>query len=203
MLSWSRINIVPNKLSQTDNWLSPCGQAVFVANLKCASTFYETNLLHNQWQMIPYDYVDWDRHFVWSTIMDPYHRYCRGLKEDLKGLGSIDHWLSLPDAFWQGLAWVGAHSMPMGYVFGDKIDQIHWVPIDITRDHRQLARELLEPMGIEIRWVFDQPLHKSGPADRATMELIKQKCQSTEKFDLLHNQFADYRVYQRVLEKYR
>jgi len=190
-----------NKLSQADHWRCPSGQAVYITNLKCASSYVSQTLEINNWKMIPYDSVDWNNDFVWSTIIDPYDRYCKGLCQDIKSMSSsFDLWKTLPSQFWQEVGWLGVHSMPISYVFGDKTHLINWVPIDTNNDWKTLINIALQEQNTTVSWDIKKKINQSTVEEKEFTKFIKEKCQGHVKFDFLHNCFPDYQIYQQSLE---
>ena len=192
-----------DKLAQPHIVKSPCGKAVFIANLKCASRFYLQNLSENSWMPITDQEIDWQHNLVFSTIINPLERYARGLVQDLKCFDvDMSVWESMSANFWQEVSWLGVHSMPISYVFGDKVSLVNWIPLDLPGiEHQSLTKELLAQKGIDIQWHVENKINQSGDREKLLKNKIKELCWGHIKNDFLYNRFPDFDIYDRAVRK--
>ena len=155
---------------------------VYVRSPKCASTYYYGLLKANGWKDIKFNDIDWEQHHVFSFITEPYVRHVKGLVQDIVGAGIEKILLNWHGAsFWEDLPWLGGHSQPLTFTFGDKFDLIDWIPIDGDKTSETILTGLLNQYQIELDWshkisntesddyrksVFKQIMMLGGPKKR-------------------------------------
>ena len=146
------------------------GSAVYVRNLKCASTFFHQNFLAQGWQPTDYCEIDWQRDFVFSHIMDPVIRRHKSLAEYICEVGLGQRYLD--DAALQMILtsclFLDRHGIPYCHAFSGHADQIHWIPLIYGhKQNVQVTQDLLNRrFGFDIQaehWNFD--LAHSTPED--------------------------------------
>lgn len=120
---------------------------VYIATLKCASTYYSTLLLDNGWERIYFTDIDWQRDQVFSFINDPDLRYHKGLSEDVLNAESEElesHILQTLSKFDQHLGLFSFHTLPITIKLQGYIDKIFWIPIFDGSPHHEIFLELLK-----------------------------------------------------------
>lgn len=184
---------------------APEKNVLFVRNDKCGSTFFSNIFIANGWKEIDLRDVDWSQDFVFGTIMDPYVRHVKGLVEDAVQMGCEKIMLAnLGIKVWQKLPWIGSHSMPMSIKFGDKFDQIEWIPIDIGLESTEkIIDNLLDSYQIKINWTINVDRNESLNYEKELFHRFSELTNSQEKQILLHTVCKDYEVYKQAVEKYQ
>lgn len=135
----------------------PGSPLVYVATLKCASTFYSTLLLDNGWVRVYFTEIDWERDKVFGFINDPDLRYYKGLVEDVRNLDAVDHnvaesleshILASLQNFNQHIILFSSHTVPVSIKLGRFIDKIDWIPISNEFEHHRLFLKLLQQFNL-------------------------------------------------------
>ena len=132
------------------------GSAVYVRNLKCASTFFYDNLLALGWVTTPYQHIDWSNDFVFAHIIDPVTRRHKGMAEALDYFGLLEEYLQ--STKWQSALtscmFLEQHSMPYSLLFPDHLDDIHWIPLAAgQKENILLTQDILHKhCGIKINF---------------------------------------------------
>ena len=146
---------------------------VYLRTLKCASTYYSKFFSEQGWQYNTADTIDWDNDQVFSFIMDPYKRRLKGLTEFIVG-NNKQELLSQDRLFWGGVLYLDMHSIPYFTCYGERVNDIDWIPLDIVldnKDSRIVTEELLSKM------LFDRyQLQYTFPAKKehtSSLEKIK------------------------------
>lgn len=177
----------------------------FIRNDKCGSTFFSNIFKANGWIRESSEDIDWDQDHVFSFIMDPYVRHVKGMVEDAVLMGSEKLMLqNFGLRFWQNISWIGSHSMPMSVKFGDCINQIDWIPIDIGLDSTEdIVDQLLKPYNIKVEWSIEVDRNESSPYEKEMFEKFSQLLNSDQKHKLLSQVCLDYEIYKKSIEKYK
>lgn len=138
---------------------------VYVRNLKCASTFFYSNLLDIGWESIGMEDID-PLDTVFSHIMDPIKRRHQGVAEYIHMCGLSEQFLS-DDRMWKLLKYtptLDRHSLPYCYSFGDYFKKINWIPLSGTNeDNIRRTEEWLNYRGLNVDLYSrrDQFVHSS------------------------------------------
>lgn len=121
---------------------------VYARTLKCGSEFFWKNFtITAGWEPVKWSDIDWSKDTVFSYIMDPIQRRHKGIAEYLFINQALD--LLKDPAFCRIIAqapFLDEHSASMRNIYGDKVDQIEWIPMSQT-DHglsQRLTDQLLE-----------------------------------------------------------
>jgi len=120
---------------------------VYIATLKCASTYYSTLLLDNGWERIYFTDIDWTNDQVFGFINDPDLRYFKGLSEDVLNAESEElesHILITLKNFNQHLGLFSFHTLPITTKLQSYADKIDWIPIFDGFPHHKIFLELLK-----------------------------------------------------------
>jgi hypothetical protein len=183
-----------------------CGPLVYLRTLKCASTFFWNSFSQFGWIEIAFDKIDWQTQRVFSHILDPNIRRIKGIAEFV-WMNHTQDQLTDPAyrTFVQQTPVLDAHTVSYYENFGDRCDQIDWIPISDT-DHQtaaDLTSQMLFENGIKIfnRWSW-QDRH-SGEADKKLIAQQVAKCLATvytPAVDAYLHQ--DWMLYQRVLNRF-
>jgi hypothetical protein len=126
---------------------------VYVKTLKAASTYYSAVLRTNGWRSMQFGHIDWQHNQVFGFIMDPVTRYLKGLTEDCLDSGLaplINDVLRLQQQ--QHLCLITQHTMPLSLLFGDRVYEISWIPLDLDLDPDDCLRSMLKAHGIDVLW---------------------------------------------------
>jgi hypothetical protein len=122
---------------------------IYIATLKCGSTYFVSLLLVNGWNRIYFKDIDWSKHYVVAFIRDSKERYISGVIEDLYQTQTIEE--PKPDAaeeiyanlknlltkYSRDFFLMSYHSLPITYSLADYVDQIHWIPVATNFDHQK------------------------------------------------------------------
>jgi len=126
---------------------------VYARTLKSGSEFFYKNFVHTAgWQPMRWQDIDWQIDHVFSYIMDPIQRRHKGIAEYLF-INDALHLLEDP-AFGRIISqapFLDEHSASMRTVYGDRVDDIHWIPMNQT-DHEQAQR-----LTDQLLWAYDHP----------------------------------------------
>lgn len=130
----------------------PGSYLVYVATLKCASTYYTTLLLDNGWDRIYFTEIDWQKDHVFGFINDPDQRYYKGITEDVNNVAAVDsleaeslesHIKKTFQDFSPHLLLFSLHTIPINIKLGKYFDKIDWIPIFNDFPHHQIFLKLL------------------------------------------------------------
>lgn len=116
---------------------------VYIATLKCASTFYTTLLMDNGWQRVSWDNIDWNKDHVFGFMSDPVKRWFKGLQEDIQNeeSRSFAHTAyQVIENYWTHSFLVTNHTLPITTALGDRAYCVDWIPLidrDSNFDHFQ------------------------------------------------------------------
>jgi hypothetical protein len=126
---------------------------VYARTLKCGSEFFYKNFVFTAgWQPTLWPDIDWQTDRVFSYIMDPIQRRHKGIAEYLF-INDAMHLLDDP-AFSRIIAqapFLDEHSASMRTVYGDRVNDIHWIPMSQT-DHEQAQR-----LTDQLLWEYEHP----------------------------------------------
>lgn len=155
---------------------------VYARTLKSGSEFFYKNFVVTaKWEPMTWRDIDWDSDHVFSYIMDPIQRRHKGMAEYL----FVNHALHLLDDLYfdriiAQAPFLDEHSASMRTVYGDRIKDIHWIPMS-QNDHdlaQRLTDQLLTEHGhTAIAW-NKEFIHTTenyiGPAYRTLKSLWEQ-----------------------------
>jgi hypothetical protein len=177
----------------------------FIRNDKCGSTYFANIFKANGWLLQNHHDIDWEKDQVFSFIMDPYVRHIKGLVEDAVQMGSEKTMLTqLGVKIWQNLPWLGRHSMPMSVKFGQRINNIEWIPIDIGLESTEsIVDSILAHHDIVINWNTPVDKNESTDYEKQLFTQFSNLSNSQEKQILLRSICRDYDIYNKSVSKYQ
>lgn len=82
------------------------------------------------WTSILTENIDWDNDIVFSHIQNPYERHIKGTLQFLRQYNLLDIITDPKFAFLISSACFDQHTYPLCYMFGDRVNHIHWIPLD-------------------------------------------------------------------------
>jgi len=158
------------------------GSAVYVRVLKCASTFFNDNLLAQGWELTDYYKIDWNNDFVFAHIIDPVVRRHKGLAEYIHMCGLTQ--LYLTNTKLQNLltscVFLDRHSMPYSTLFNDRLYDIFWIPL--THDYEKNIMTTQEILNKKCQtnltladWDLDLSHCTDSGSDKKLVEIQLQK----------------------------
>lgn len=147
-----------NQLKQTRNIdCARWNNLVYARTLKCGSEFFYKNFTQTAgWEPCRWADIDWNRDSVFSYVMDPVKRRHKGISEFLIQTNSVDLlFSSVPfQAVIAQVPCLDDHSASLHNIYGDRIQNIEWLPI--VADHSVAIRAtdaLLQRHGHQsIKW---------------------------------------------------
>lgn len=162
---------------------------VYVATLKCASTYYSTLLLDNGWDRIYFTEINWKNDRVFGFINDPDSRYYKGLSEDVLNAESQElelHILQTLGNFDQHLALFSHHTIPITIKLQGYSDKIDWIPIFDNFPHHKIFLKLLKSYNLT-----------AEPGENLDPHIANEyKKAHYEKFKILTNQNSElYQIF--------
>lgn len=181
-------------------------QLVYIPIYKNAATSHE--LLFGKilnWSSFLTEDINWDNDIVFAHISNPYTRHLRGTAQFL-----IQHKLEsiIDDPRFEKLLSSGYfdhHSYPLSLMFGDKVNNINWIPLDHpTISGNTLTSSFLQEHGITIS-KDDIPIENQSSVDKKNMlnqiEQLAKKHNFTADglFFMLDN---DQVLYNRVISNF-
>jgi hypothetical protein len=145
------MNQVEQALEDYNVHLYRYNNLVYVATLKCASTYYTTLVQSNGWPRIRWHEIDWDKDHVFGFLIDPVVRYVKALSEDYFNEESeefYDFLLDYLEKFLKRSTVLTFHSIPITTSLKKYADKIDWIPIDSNFEHHSLLLKLLDKHGV-------------------------------------------------------
>lgn len=138
------------------------GNLVYLASLKAASTFYKTLLVHNGWDTIGFDSIDWGQNHVFGFMADPVKKYIKAITEDYFNEETEQ---LVADVEFQNLLRkilsrhrkqcfvLTYHSLPLSITLGDYANKVDWIPLGENSD--RLFTKLCEKYKITLDYTLD------------------------------------------------
>jgi hypothetical protein len=124
---------------------------VYVSTFKCAHTYYCKIVEHNNWEAIEFKNIDWLSDHVFGFIMDPVERYLKGLAEDIQTNDQMEHLEALTaNHETDNFTVLTIHSAPISVRYRDYINDIDWIPLDISPNSEFFFKKLCSTHGIDI-----------------------------------------------------
>ena len=116
--------------------------AVYVPVLKCASTYYTKVFQeYNRWQKVKLTDLNWNTTKAFGLMMNPMTRRVKGIVQSLlqsynNNYSEILQMLERENfcKLISTITMLDAHSMPYTYMFGDSLDKVHWIPMELFTD---------------------------------------------------------------------
>ena len=186
-----------------------CGPLVYLRSLKCASTFFWNSFSRFGWVEIAFDQIDWQQQRVFSHILDPNIRRIKGIAEFVWMNQAQDQLATDPDyrTFIQETPVLDAHTVSHSATFGDRCDQIDWIPVNDL--NHQTAADLTNLMlfdhGIKIfnRWHWNEKHASEGDKKKIQKQVVEclNSASDTSAVDQYLHQ--DTVLYQRVLNRFK
>lgn len=176
---------------------------VYIPITKHASTsysyFFEQIL---NWEEIEFRNINWDTDKVFSHIINPRERHFKGTVEAISILG-LEYLLDDP-GFCNLLqsAVLDIHSYPLSVTFGDRVNQIDWIPLDhpnISGD--QITKKFLNDHGINVDHIDIPKINIADPNKKRLTNKIRtiiSRQQIDHRLTYFYN--LDYVLYYSVNE---
>lgn len=126
-----------------------CQDVVYVPVMKCANTYY-VNLFHNlnNWKQVNLSELNLDSVYLFGLMLHPLTRRIKGIVEILSQSYGSDYkkillQLQQPEfaTFIGQVSTVDAHTIPYSILFGDLLNKIKWIPIELFSD-RELQQQI-------------------------------------------------------------
>ena len=119
------------------------GYTVYVRFLKCASTFFNDNLLAQGWEFTDYYKIDWNNDFVFAHIIDPIVRRHKGLAEYIHMCGLAQSYLSSLNLqkILNSCLFLDLHSMPYSVTFNERLYDISWIPLGTDHEKNVIVTQ--------------------------------------------------------------
>ena len=158
------------------------GSAVYVRVLKCASTFFNDNLLAQGWELTDYYKIDWNNDFVFAHIIDPVVRRHKGLAEyiDMCGLTQLYLTNTKLQTLLTSCVFLDRHSMPYSTLFNLRLHDIFWIPL--SHDHEKNVMTTQDILNKKCQtsltladWDFDLSHRTDDGSDKKLVEIQLQK----------------------------
>lgn len=113
------------------------GSTVYVRVLKCASTFFNDNLLAQGWEFTDYYKIDWNNDFVFAHIIDPVVRRHKGMSEYIHMCGMAQSYLTSTELqnLLTSCLFLDRHCIPYSVTFNHRLYDIFWIPLG--QDHEK------------------------------------------------------------------
>jgi hypothetical protein len=185
------------------------GSLVYLATLKCASTFFYTNLVDNfKWEEIKFSDIDWANQRVFSHLLDPVERRHKAIAEYLFMTNTQDLWYSSPNfrQMISGVASLDEHSMSYFETYGNYAWMIDWIPLNTEHSNViQFTNKLLNSYGQVLLDKWDLELaHVSTPEKINLAKEIRAQWQSQEHHaDNINVYFErDSTLYRQVIKNF-
>ena len=163
-----------------------CGPLVYLATLKCASTFFYYNLVRNyKWDEISFANINWASQRVFSHIMEPFDRRHKGVAEYLCMTNTNDLWYSNPNfqRMINGAVMLDEHSMSYADYYGHYVWMIDWIPLN--SDHAtvlEFTKRLMSSYGIKLLDKWDMNLVHQGTKEKKQLALdLKQSWENNSE----------------------
>ena len=151
---------------------------VYVRNFKCASTFFYENFYATfGWHMIDYNNIDWDNDFVFGHIIDPIERRHKGIAEYINMMNLSEEFINNKKLqnLLQTTPYLDRHSLLYSLTFGDKCNDIHWIPLSTHQESINRTEKLLKSQIPNINladWDYNFDHVSSTNSDKKKVEKI-------------------------------
>lgn len=195
-------------------WVWQHNDLVYAPLGKCAST-YHIDLLENTfgWEKKFIKDVDFDRVHAFGLIRHPLDRYLKGLTEwiyrykiidsfegDLENnqtLRNIIKSVLIPDT----------HCMPFSMFYGDLLEKIHWIPMDIMseQDTKLQIENFLSKHNYNIQLPINKEKLNTSSLDKINLyNTIKKLYPTKIELEYFYYLFAnDLKFYRTLVEKFQ
>lgn len=131
-------------------WQSPNRQLVYAQMAKCACTYFGQFFKQNKWLPIEIEQVQWHQQTVFGLMMEPRRRHVKGLVEDISARGwTMDE---LMPVLRYSYPCLGLHGLGYYQAYGDRTEQIIWLPLDITQKFQKYLNEFLLNHKQNLNW---------------------------------------------------
>lgn len=176
---------------------------VYVPVLKAASTYFENLLVHNEWQPIDYNHINWNKNFVFGFIMDPLTRYFKAVAHEiLANLAGFENLIekTKKELYNKDRLFLlyTTHTIPITTVYEDRHNDIHWIVLDGAHDAVIDLQNLLNSHNIELNVPKNLHANKSDKAQNKVYENI-QKLYENDHYLLSQLLKNDMKLYHSVL----
>lgn len=159
------------------------GDVVYAPVHKCANSYYKRLLQKQEWQSCNLWDLDLTRLHAFGLIMHPLTRRLKGITQLLEMSFKNDckialEFITIPEhkEFFRSIAIMDAHSMPYSIVYGEKLRQIHWIPMELFSD-RELKDQVIswcDRFGVEVVIPFDDArVNESSPEKKTLYNTVK------------------------------
>ena len=184
-----------------------CGPLVYLRTLKCASTFFWHSFNDKfGWEEIAFDNINWESQHVFSHILDPGIRRIKGVTEFI-WMNQTQDQLADPAyrTFVQQTPMLDAHTVSYYENFGDRCDQIDWIPVDDSEHQTtaDLTSRLLYDQGIFVfnHWHWSYR-HNSEPKKKLLEQQVAQCLSEVDTTAVDAYLHQDWMLYQQVIERF-
>ena len=155
---------------------------VFLPVYKCGSSYY-TEILETQgWEKANIADLDLQRLHAIGVLIHPLTRRLKGIAEGVHrtfkhDYDKINRYMSDPDFrnFLNSISILDDHSIPYTIAFGEKLDQIHWIPAELfTYDQiDSQIRSFCKRFDVDIDFPQNYNRGESGASQRMLYNTIK------------------------------
>jgi len=178
---------------------------IYVPVLKAASTYFENLLLHNGWEKVDYNSIDWNNNFVFGFIMNPFTRYFKAVAHEVlynftnsrKFIEDNEKQI-LDKSNNNYFLLYTAHTIPITTIYGDKCKNINWITLDTSHDATEKLQHMLNGYNIKLDVPKGIHANKSSEEEHELYEYIRNLYEDNN-FILLSMLKEDIKLYYSVL----
>ena len=127
---------------------------VFYPLPKCASSTYRQLFAKQKWNVIDINDIEWNKDTVFAHIKDPLVRHRKGIVEGIfTYFPEVKNFFLTPIGakFLTNITIVEAHSYTIHkWVGPENAAKVHWIPLDIGMDHKQITFDFLKKQGAPV-----------------------------------------------------
>ena len=197
----------------------------YVPVQKCAGTYYKSLFTNLGWERKSLHEIDIDSTYFFGTMMHPKTRWVKGITEWVllsHGIGDTNgdqkpasqgEWKEVYStlnnlAFQQVLSTMlvgDAHSMPYSLMFGDFLNNVNWIPMDVVSDNEVKISMMnfckLHGHNISLP-LNDKRLHESSVDKLAIFDIINSIClKNKSQLYLFYKTYnTDLKFYSKLIE---
>lgn len=228
-----RINEICDAAFWSNELLHVCvhENLAFVPVPKCAYTYYTTRFTDLGWKKVPIKDVDPDRTHFFGILKHPLERHLKGITELVvcshtrsdPALDVKNPWIHQYDIDWESIkssmssryyinllgeiAVGDDHSVPYHVMFGDRLDKINWIPMDLFTDAEIKIKimDICKNHGQDLYLPLDEPrMHESSTEKLEIYQTIKNQLlrSKTHLYRLYQLYGPDLKFYYQLLEKF-
>lgn len=178
------------------------GDNIYLPIFKCASSFYADIFCNKlKWETISVKDINWDKHYVFSHLINPATRHLKGLVEALIQYNLQDLVDDERFNILLGHCVFDIHSYPIVNTFGESnCRKIDWVLLDSPVSANVLTNKLLKNIGVDIELNSFPKINQSSNLEKILfekIEKIRKNCTSIYGFYL-----RDFYLYKDVVSNF-